>query len=130
MGIQKVFAQVGLLVLHIALVMAIFRMIPDRKIAGLVAGSFFVEVAAVMIWSEVLWGRGAQSWLLRTAVLFLCVSALPVLALRLFYWEIPFDDIQILGITGRQIHQASNWTYLLMGVAALYEGWQMRVRQA
>lgn len=117
----RIVLEVILLIMHIALVMAIFRWIEDRKIAGVVAGGFFLEIGVVVMALEWWWGRGPRSLAFWAAAIFLVGSAIPVMALRLTHWEVPFDEIQWLGVTGRQLHQMSNGTYIAILLMAVIE---------
>lgn len=108
----------------IAAVMVIFRTIPDRKIAATLAGFLFVGLPlALMIyenkkagWTHKLWFAAAlQFWLL---------FALPILGLRLFNWDIDFNQLSLLGIPGPFLHEWSSKSYMLWMVATLVTSWR------
>lgn len=122
MGRYRTWIELVLLGLHILAVVLIFRTIEDRRIAGVVAGSLFLEIGLVVMWLEWKWGRGLGSLAFWAAMIFFWGSAVPVMGLRLAFWETPFDEIQWLGVTGRQLHQMSNGTYMAILLMAVVEG--------
>lgn len=113
----RMWIELVLLVAHIGAVILIFRTIEDRRLAGVIAGTLFLEISTTILVLEIIWGRGLRSLAFWGAVFFLVVSALPVMILRFAFWEIPFDSIELMGITGRQLHTLANATY--MGIIAM-----------
>ncbi|MBX3018930.1 MAG: hypothetical protein KF767_13675 [Bdellovibrionaceae bacterium] len=108
----------------------IFKIIEDRKVAGVVAGALFLEIGLLTMFLEWKWGRKWGSLAFWAAAIFFLGSAVPVMGLRLTHWEMAFDDIQWLGVTGRQLHQMGNGTYMAMLLMAVVEGlrdrWALR----
>ena len=103
----------------IAIVMIIFKVIVDRKIAATVAGTLFVLLPLAMLISEYaiaklkhkIWWIGVlQFWLL---------FALPILGLRVFNWESEFSDLSFMGVPGPTLHQWSSKSYMLMMVVTV-----------
>ena len=100
----------------IAMVMIIFRVIVDKKVAATVAGTLFVLLPLAMLISEYaiaklkhkIWYLGVlQFWLL---------FALPILGLRIFNWESEFQDLSFAGVPGPTLHQWSSKSYMVMMV--------------
>ena len=112
------FAQ-GLTVL---VVLFLFRGVADRGVAGLVAGLIFFLVASGIWLYELRFGRGARSLSFWACTLFVAVSALPILFLRLAYWGMPFELLSVGGITGPQLHKVSNYVFAGMLVAHFVDG--------
>lgn len=105
------------LLLWIPCVILIFKLIEDRKIAGLVAGTGFLLIPLFNILRE---RKTMTSMPLRlsriiASGLFFFLSALPIFLYRVFNWEKNLEDISVLGfITGRQLHSLSNILFVTM----------------
>lgn len=121
--------ELGLLAAHIAAVIFLFRLIDDRRLAGVIAGSLFLEIGVLLAFLEVKFGRGLKSLVFWAAAFFLVVSAIPVMSLRLTHWDMAFDEIEWMGLTGRQLHSFSNATYLLMAGAVIIEAFRDRLQR-
>ncbi len=95
-------------------VLAIFRFIEDRQVAGVLAGALFTGVFLSIFIYEL---RLPAPWK-RLSVygtgLFLVTSAFPILLLRLAYWGEPWGDVQFLGIEATQLHFISSRVYVAM----------------
>lgn len=106
------------LILVAIMVPFIFRLVPDRRIAATMAGSLFVFVPLIlMLWR---WKRAEPEtafskrlwWL--SVLQFWVLFALPILGMRLLFWEMPFDDIRFFGVPGPLWHSWSTRSYLVM----------------
>lgn len=109
----------------IALVMVIFKVIADKKVAATVAGVLFVGLPlALMIyenkraaWSEKIWYLGTlQFWIL---------FALPILGLRIFNWNMDFSELSVLGVPGPLLHQWSSKSYMVWMLITLFTSWKV-----
>ena len=100
--------------LIVVAVICFFRIIPDTKIAALCAGTLFLLGPSWVILSEFKNKAGWRSLSFFAAALFLCLSALPILILRLANWGTPFSELSLLGFSGPELHQYSNHIYLIM----------------
>lgn len=112
----------------IVLVLVGFRVIPDKKLASVFASLLFIgSSAGIMFWEMKFPGfkRRPSFW---GALGFLVLSALPVFGMRLLYWDIPFDEIQIAGVTGAQMHKASNYVFILMMVCFFIDSYLQTVK--
>ena len=96
------------------LIILFFKLISDRKIAALCAGSLFIFTPVwrgLLEFSEnkfknVLWWAGtAQFWFF---------MALPIFLFRIIYWSEAFENISVFGIYLQQLHQVSNISYMGM----------------
>lgn len=99
--------------LTVLAVLSLFRLIPERALAGLVAGILFVCISSGIWLYELRFGRAYRSLSFWGCLLFLVISALPILFIRLAHWGIPWNSLVVLGWTGPQWHQFSN---LIFGV--------------
>lgn len=106
------YLTIGLLVF--LAVLAIFRFIEDRQVAGVLAGSLFTGVFLSIFIYEI---RKPSPWK-RLSVygtgLFLLSSALPILGLRLAYWGEPWGEVYFMGIEATQLHLISSRVYVAM----------------
>lgn len=100
----------------------IFASPMDRSLAGLIAGSGFVIVG---LWPA--WVFRKQAGALRCVMFwttwgFLLFGVFPIFAMRLLNWGEPFDDLQLMNLTGRDLHRWSESLYTGLIVATLWDG--------
>jgi hypothetical protein len=117
---KRFLAYLAIQALVIAAVMAIFKLSGDIKLASVEAGVLFVLLPVVL--GSIEFRKAGfdrlsfYSGLLQFWVLF----ALPILGLRLFNWDVPFNELSILGVSGTTLHQYANSSYILMMVLTLW----------
>ena len=110
-----------LLVLNIVSVVMLFRLVPDRQLAGYIAGTLFVLMGLWVTISEFKMGRGLRSVSFWAGLVFLVFSALPILGIRALNPGVPFDELSVFGVPGPQLHVISNGTFMLMITATIIE---------
>ena len=91
-----------------------FRMIPDRKTAGAVAGALFLFSSLFVLFYEMRkegFLRQATFW---GVLVFLLFSVLPIWILRFLDEDIDFANRTLFGITGAQMHNLSNKVFVIM----------------
>jgi hypothetical protein len=110
--------QIVILVLWIIAVMALFKFIPDKQVASVVAGMGFVLFPILFLVSE-LKGSKQVTHILVLSV-FLVFSALPIFFLRIFNWGSDFGSLEILGVSGNSLHKASSYLYMVMLLSSIY----------
>lgn len=99
-------------VLTLPLVILIFKFVEPRKIAGLLAGNWFLVLAIIVyLLIKDYPGRSYARWGLLAHVL---LATLPLLILRLVFWNLEFSEISIFGISGTLIHRTSEKVFLLL----------------
>jgi hypothetical protein len=102
---------------HGVLVVAViflFRLIADRKIAALIAGTLFLIGPVLVLYFEMRAKcllRSFSSW---GACVFLLFSALPIFGLRILNWNEPFENLTLLGIPAPELHKISNIVFFAM----------------
>lgn len=114
-------------VLVVLCVMAIFRFIADRSVAGAIAGSvFFFSTLTVLLieWKQV----GRPTWAFYGGIAFFVLSVLPILLLRAMTWGQYFNDAVVFGISGQFLHQTSSWVYFGFLIAIFVSLQQARLR--
>ena len=109
----------------IFIVTALFKVIPEKQVAAVIAGIGFLLWPTMFLVNEF-----KKSTLNRVhaglLLLFLVCSALPVFFLRVLNWGVDFNTLSFLGISGPVIHKFSNYFYLMMMASALYFWFQDR----
>lgn len=126
MRLKSVLPDLVILALVIPAVILIFRLIPDRRSAALMAGTLFVMVPLGLMlrrWRQPLNGRAAQACWWGGVLFFWVIFALPILGMRLLYWELPFEEIVFLGIPGPVWHRSANSGFLVMMGLIAAGGW-------
>lgn len=121
--------EMVVLALTVPLVMLTFRLIPDRKIAATVAGILFVLGPILMVRSHrrLPWRPGPDRLWWAAVAQFVLLFAIPILGLRLLFWETPFEELRFFGVPGPQWHRLANTSYLIMAVGVLGAGlWRWR----
>ncbi|WII71351.1 hypothetical protein QJS83_12845 [Bdellovibrio sp. 22V] len=110
----------------IVLVMAIFKVIPDRQIAATVAGVLFVVLPAVLMALEYKRAELTEFFWFVAVLQFWTLFALPILGIRLANWGVPFDQLSFIGIPGPILHQWSSKSYTIMMAFTAYVWWKLR----
>jgi hypothetical protein len=92
-------------------VIALFRLILERRVAGLIAGCLFVATSFGILMWEIRQPKFSKRLSFWGTLIFLVGAAMPVLILRVSYWDFPIEALSFLGITGRQWHSISNYAF-------------------
>ena len=114
-------------IMVVLLVTIIFQTIPERKIAALFAGGLFLLSPLLVLYfefkSKVLLKRMSTYG----ALVFLAISAIPILYLRLANWSEEFGTLTLFGFSGVQLHQLSNKVFILMLVCFLVDAFKLQM---
>jgi hypothetical protein len=98
-------------VLVVISVIALFRIISDRLVAGAVAGAVFLFSTGFVIATE--WKEARRlTFALAGALLFFVGGVLPILILRWMSWGQSFETSELMGISGGFLHRSSNLLFL------------------
>lgn len=109
----------------IALVMVIFKVVPDRRLASVLAGSLFVVLPLGLMAFE-LFREGFKRWYWFLGTLqFWLLFAVPILGLRLTHWREPFVTLEVFGVPAPFLHQWSSKSYMLWMVVTLGTSWYL-----
>lgn len=100
----------------IAVVVTIFRSIPDRFLAGAIAGTVFVLLGGYIVVSGLVEKekRGLSFWL---GLVHLFVTSLPMMITRLLNSSTGFAEVNILGLPGPVFHRLSTTIYMILLIA-------------
>lgn len=102
-----------------------FRLIPDKKWASVVASNLFLWSSVGILYSEAWMHRAQKKILVIVGTgLFLGLFVLPVMGMRLLNWDMEFGQVTLLGVTGAQMHQFSNYAFMLMLVTYFVESFK------
>ncbi|PWU13272.1 MAG: hypothetical protein C5B49_14950 [Bdellovibrio sp.] len=121
---KKTLGELALLLGNIAIVTALFKFIPEKRSAAVAAGITFCFVSGIIIWSEGRFGRNRRSTTWWIAIFFLAACTIPLIALRLVYWDLPFANTGVWGITGPELHQFSNYVYMALIASVIFEAFR------
>ena len=110
----------------IAAVMALFKLNTDVRLASVEAGALFVLWPIYFLVYELRSHGTSRKSFLVGLVQFWILFAVPILALRLLNWDVPFEDISFLGVSGPFLHKYANSSYMLMMALTL---WNYFVRE-
>lgn len=114
--------------LVVALVLLAFKVIPDKRTASLITSFLFIASSAGIVYWETRYADFKKRPSFWGAATFLVLSALPIFALRLIYWDLPFDEIQVAGVTGAEMHKISNYVFILMLVSFFIDSYLEQVK--
>lgn len=114
--------DLGIQIFTIILVVLIFRVIEERKIAALVAGLLFLGVPLSLgvreLGEQRLTKRINKIWWFGSLQFFL-LFALPIFLGRIFWWGSEFEKIAVFGIFLKDLHHWANRSYTLMMATTL-----------
>lgn len=108
-------------VLVVMAVVAVFRLIEVRLMAGAVAGLIFLALGLyifVMGFKEPQFRR-SKTFAAGCAHLFL--SAIPLFLTRFLNYGLEFENVNILGLPGPLFHRVSTGIYIVLLVATLFD---------
>jgi hypothetical protein len=118
-------------ILMIGAVALIFRTIPDRVLAGVVAGTLFVSLG---LWILVLglvsiksvdpdrrFWHSATFW---AGCAHLFLTSLPLMITRLLNWSTSFEQVDVLGLPGPVFHRLSTTVFSVLILATAFDLWR------
>lgn len=110
--------QVIAFVVWIFIVFGIFRLVPDKQMAGILAGIGFLILPLVFLVTEF---KGEKNNLHRAAlIIFLVFTAVPIFLVRITTWPEDFSTTDFYGVPSLFLHQLANFLYLGVLASAIY----------
>ncbi len=106
------------------LAVILFRLIPDRFMAGLIAGSAFVFLGFAIVLAGLADSQLRHSWSFRIAFLHLFVVSIPILFVRLLNSDMVFSELSIWGIPGPVFHKISEGVFLALVVGTIIDAYR------
>lgn len=110
--------QVIAFVVWIVMVFGIFRLIPDKQLAGFFTGLGFLVLPLFFLITEF---KGEKNNLHRAAlIMFLVCTALPIFVVRIATWGEDFNTTDFFGVPSPVLHRLANFLYVGMLASAIY----------
>ncbi len=113
-----------LLIFEILIVVAvpfIFKWIEPKKVAALFAGSLFVALGVSVVFGGYKYKILRKSFFSLMGAIHLLLISLPMFVSRIYFFNTDFDQIQIFGIAAPKFHRYSEWVYMGLLLATLFE---------
>jgi hypothetical protein len=98
----------------VILVIVTFRVIPEKRVASVVATTLFFLGAGLVLVSEGKTAQGRKSFSFLATLIFMVGFILPIIVLRLRSWDGLFEMETLFGVTGGQLHRGSNMAFMAM----------------
>lgn len=117
-------------VLVIVLVILNFKFIEARKVAALVASAIFLGSSSFILGYEYFKGWGLRSLTFWAGLFFLLTSVLPLIVLRLYFWETAFEEIEIYGLRAESMHHWSNKVFMVILAAHFIDSFRVGMERA
>jgi hypothetical protein len=92
----------------IVAVMLTFKVIESRQIASLVASTIFICTSLGIILFEFQKGWRFMSAAFWSTTIFFIFLVLPIFILRILNWDVPFAEIEMMGVKPELLHKLSN----------------------
>lgn len=109
-----------LMVCNVVWAAGIFQLI-SVKIAGLLAGGFFLATGLYMLWRILHWSRWWEAWTLYPLLIYVFGCTIPMLWARITHFSLAFKDVHVFGIPGPEFHHVSTSTFGLLFLVTLAE---------
>ena len=110
--------QFLVLLLWIGVVVLLFKLIPEKQIAAVIAGVGFIlwpSLFFVYEWNQ----KPKDKMYLLILGIFLMTCALPIFLLRVLNSRVEFSTLSLIGIPAGRFHGTSNIVYLLVMLMTL-----------
>ena len=114
-------------ILTVPAVILIFRLIEPRILAAGLAGSVFILLGSFFLFRMWKWPYKWVSPTFWMSGIHLVVVALPMLVVRMSYFQLAMGDIRIFGIPGPEFHKISERVYGFLIFATIFD--VLRVRR-
>ncbi len=113
-----------LLIFEILIVVAvpfIFKWIEPKKIAALFAGGLFVLLGFSVLNASFRFQNLRKTFFTLIGGVHLFVISIPMLSARIYFFGTDFEQIQIFGLRAPDFHKASEWVYMGLLLATLFQ---------
>jgi len=105
-----------------------FSTLDNKILAGALAGGYFLFSGLYMLWRLRGWSPRWQSPTWYVLLVHVFAISLPMLISRFMQINLSFEDVRILGLTGPQFHQVSNYVFMALIFSTIVDG--VRVKRA
>jgi hypothetical protein len=120
-SVKDLFLFLGLEVFSVLIAAGSFALIPNKLVAGAIAGTYFFLFSGFMLLRLLRWPKWWQAWTFYPAALFLFGVATPLLWGRFTHMQVPFTELRILGIPGPEFHRMATSMLGLLFLVTLAE---------
>jgi xanthine/uracil permease len=120
-SVRSALFRLLLLGINIVLVILLFQMIPEKKVAATIAGFTFIGTSSALFWLSFCGTRIPKAFTPWVAGGFLILVAIPMVAVRLLNWSMEFTDLSVWGIPGQEFHQLGSRLFLLQPLAVILD---------
>ena len=114
----------------VAIVISAFKLIPDKKIASLVAGSAFLLSSILISYYEGYVRKEIRSFSFLTTAVFLLLAAIPIFSMRVLFWSSDFQELELLGMKMELLHKVSNYLFMLMLIGYFVDSMRKNIAEA
>jgi uncharacterized protein (DUF486 family) len=110
----RFFTYLFLEVLSTILVVATFKLISDRNVAGLVAGSIFIALGTYIILDLTKRNIHFRTFSFYGAFTHLFFTGIPLITVRLLNWSTPHEDLFVLGVPAPTFHRIAEKVFVIL----------------
>lgn len=115
--------------LVVVFVILIFKVMPEKQPASVVASFLFIGSALGVLRYEFKFPNPYRRFSVWAVIIFLTVSAIPIFLLRIFNWGVDFNELTLLGLTGAQMHKVSNYFFILMLIGFFIDSYLLVLKE-
>lgn len=117
-------------ILSIVWAIVLFKLLPDRVLAGFVAGAGFVFVGAYMIIKLRQYSNKTKMFSYWGAYVHLFIFTLPMILFRVLNTGVDFNQVRILLWTGTEFHRGSEIVFTILIAATLVDFFRFKNKVA
>lgn len=107
-------------VLQVPFLIIMFKVIPYKQLAGILGGVMFLIVIFSLVkhFHNMLYTKSFAVYAL-LGHLFLFV--IPMLVLRIGFWNVPFEEVNFMGVQASMLHSLSEKFYVIVLWTTIYD---------
>jgi len=106
-------------VIGVVVAASVFQLLESRLLAGMIAGAYFINSGAYMLWRIVQWPDRFRSFTLYPLLIHVFAISFPIVIVRALNINVDFNDLMILGVPGPVFHRISTIVYGILIFATI-----------
>ncbi len=114
MKVRDLYLFLLLQFLAIAVAGGSFSLIENRRIAGAIAGSYFVISGLFMFWRTIRWEAKWRSLMIYPLITHVFLISIPMVVSRFTQIGAEFESVKILGLDGPDFHKVSTRVFTVL----------------
>jgi hypothetical protein len=118
---KKLMIFLALEIVVLATVIMIFRLVPEKFVAGMVGGICFVSLGIGIGFQCRRSVRLRWSATFLAAMMHLFLTSLPLMLTRMMNYGTDFSEIRVLGLSGPTFHSFSSAVYMILILATVFD---------